>query len=309
MLFLQCDLREFWIARIPLVSSQIHEIPQYNHTLFWTRVGQHHLTRRAHTHIFLVDRVAFHSCALCMAQDVVRVKRVRVVILCSLPSRSLMSLLNIPHCSFPHVLSSPTCSRSRPSASTTSMGSSFRVNPCEPARWSGMSGRMADPASNTGCEPHPSHFFSPAAAKQQQTEFLSTFGLPSLWKQMADHVSGRPGLQESGGNFGQRICCNNDFFSSKSIGKRDQDTNVVHSLKDRENLQQILERIADSTVRGEMMAMKQRLGLGQEIGKREIPGFDFQEINQEFESQRFQLHQASRWADQAQRDCRLREIN
>ena len=30
--------------------------------------------------------------------------------------------------------------------------------------------------------------------------------------------------------------------------------------------------------------------------------FAFQEINQDFESQRFQLHQASRWADQAQRD-------
>ena len=28
----------------------------------------------------------------------------------------------------------------------------------------------------------------------------------------------------------------------------------------------------------------------------------FHEINQEFESQRFQLQQASRWADQAQRD-------
>ena len=28
----------------------------------------------------------------------------------------------------------------------------------------------------------------------------------------------------------------------------------------------------------------------------------FQVINQEFESQRFQLFQASRWADQAQRD-------
>ena len=28
----------------------------------------------------------------------------------------------------------------------------------------------------------------------------------------------------------------------------------------------------------------------------------FQEINQEFESQRFQLRQASRWTDQAQRD-------
>ena len=31
-------------------------------------------------------------------------------------------------------------------------------------------------------------------------------------------------------------------------------------------------------------------------------GIAFREINQEFESQRFQLHQASRWADQAQRD-------
>ena len=30
--------------------------------------------------------------------------------------------------------------------------------------------------------------------------------------------------------------------------------------------------------------------------------FALQEINQELESQRFQLHQASRWADQAQRD-------
>ena len=29
-----------------------------------------HLTERAHTHIFLVERVTFHSCALCMAQDV-----------------------------------------------------------------------------------------------------------------------------------------------------------------------------------------------------------------------------------------------
>ena len=71
-----------------------------------------------------------------------------------------MSFLNIPHCSFPQVLSSPTGSRSRPSASTTSMGRSLRENPCEPARWSGMSGRMANPAPNTGYEPNPSNFFS-----------------------------------------------------------------------------------------------------------------------------------------------------
>ena len=36
--------------------------------------------------------------------------------------------------------------------------------------------------------------------------------------------------------------------------------------------------------------------------EKRISDFAFQEINQEFESQRFQLHQASRWADQAQRD-------
>ena len=72
-----------------------------------------------------------------------------MIISCSLPSRSLMSLLNILHCSVPQVLSSPTGSRSRPSASATSTGISFRENPCEPARWSGMSGRIAELAPNT----------------------------------------------------------------------------------------------------------------------------------------------------------------
>ena len=37
-------------------------------------------------------------------------------------------------------------------------------------------------------------------------------------------------------------------------------------------------------------------------GEKRNSDFAFQEINQDFESQRFQLHQASRWADQAQRD-------
>ena len=78
-----------------------------------------------------------------------RETRVRVIILCSVPSRSLMSLLNIPHCSFPQVPSSPTGSRSRPSASTTSMGRSFRENPCEPARWSGLTQLQAQLMSST----------------------------------------------------------------------------------------------------------------------------------------------------------------
>ena len=36
--------------------------------------------------------------------------------------------------------------------------------------------------------------------------------------------------------------------------------------------------------------------------KKRNSDFTFQEINQEFESQRFQLHQVSRWTDQTQRD-------
>ena len=46
--------------------------------------------------------------------------------------------------------------------------------------------------------------------------------------------------------------------------------------------------------------VKLRLKSRQEIWKN--ADTVFQEIKQEFESQRFQLHQASRWADQARRD-------
>ena len=92
---------------------------------------------RTHTHIFLVERVTFHSYALCNGSRCFRVKRVRVIILCSHSSHSLMSLLNIPDCSFSQVLSSPTCSRSRPSAATT---------------WEEASGKnAASPLVEVGC--------------------------------------------------------------------------------------------------------------------------------------------------------------
>ena len=38
------------------------------------------------------------------------------------------------------------------------------------------------------------------------------------------------------------------IFSSRSKGKRDRDTNDMHSLKDRADLQKILERKVDSAV-------------------------------------------------------------
>ena len=55
--------------------------------------------------------------------------------------------------------------------------------------------------------------------------------------------------------------------------KRNRDQNVVHSLRDRENLKKILERKVDPAVEGEWLSkncMKLRLKLRQETGRREI---------------------------------------
>ena len=104
---------------------------------------------------------------------------------------------------------------------------------------------------------------------------------------------------------GPGICCDNAFYFTVKR-KRDRDTNVVHSLRDRENLQKILERKVDSAFRGEREAQQKLYHSETEVEARnwEKRNSDFacQEINQQCESPRFQLHQASRWADQAQRD-------
>ena len=103
---------------------------------------------------------------------------------------------------------------------------------------------------------HRSRRFAALRSIQQQqnsSKQSSVNAPPSLWKQMADHVSGRPVLQETGA-VSDRESVATTIFSSQSKGKRDRDTNVAHSLKDRKNLQKILERKVDSAVRGEMMA-------------------------------------------------------
>ena len=65
----------------------------------------------------------------------------------------VMSLLDGPLGRFPPVTSSPSCSLSRPSASSTSFGGSRRT-PCASAHWSAMSGCLATPTPNTGYEPN-----------------------------------------------------------------------------------------------------------------------------------------------------------
>ena len=148
-----------------------------------------------------------------------------------------MSLLNVPYRPFLRVLSSPSPPSSRPSASSTSIARSRCSSPSAPARWS-ESGRMADSAPNTGYEPKLANFSSytdlghtPTDIPDSQQEFLcpddvtmistspeglrnseafssspkatasrvsSLLGHPGLGKRSAGHVSGRPGLQETG---------------------------------------------------------------------------------------------------------------
>ena len=105
-----------------------------------------YLRTRTQAH-FSRTRVTSPSCALCLAQ-VSKVKSPHDLLRVPPPSRSSMSVFNIPHCPFVSVLSSPTSPPSRPSASSTSMARSCRNSPSASAHWSGP-GRMANPDQNT----------------------------------------------------------------------------------------------------------------------------------------------------------------
>ena len=88
------------------------------------------------------------------------------------------------------------------------------------------------------------------------------------------------------------------IFISQSKGKRDRDQNVVHSSRQKISRKSLNGKLTQQRL--SKNCVKLRLKSRQEIWKN--ADTVFQEIKQEFESQRFQLHQASRWADQAHRD-------
>ena len=121
---------------------------------------------------------------------------------------------------------------------------------------------------------------------------------------MADYesVDSRIGIQET-----VRIWTENllfQLFSDPSQKEREIELKTsLHSLRDSENLHKLLERKVDLAVRGERLAQHKLYEAEAEVEARgwEKRNCDIArpEINQEFESQRFQLHQASPWADQA----------
>ena len=120
----------------------------------------------------------------------------------------------------------------------------------------------------------------------------------SLWKQRPESVDSRASTQAL-----VLVWTENLLFQLFSVhsqkGERDRHENVMHSL--RENLQKFLERKVDSAVRGERMAQQTLYEAEAEV---EASNWDKRnsDIAVHVESQRFQLHQASRSADQAQRD-------
>ena len=183
-----------------------------------------HLTGRAHTHICLVERVTFHSCALCMAQDVFRVKKSPrhhfvFVHFHLVPCRCK----NTPHCSCPHKshphqsAQDPDVQRLQHSWEEKASGK-YLASPLAGVGW-------PNPAPNTGYEPKPYSFFqlhghgahadqlprqpprfpvpgrryrdlhhrsrrfcrtqgASSRSKTAASRVPSTFGPPSLWKQM-----------------------------------------------------------------------------------------------------------------------------
>ena len=87
------------------------------------------------------------------------------------------------------------------------------------------------------------------------------------------------------------------FFRICVMGEERSRSKRCATLKDRENLHNFLERKAEFDVRGEAEA-----DLEVKHWENRNSDIALYEIDQEFESQRLQLHQANQWADQAERD-------
>ena len=117
-------------------------------------------------------------------------------------------------------------------------------------------------------------------------------------------MSGRPGLQETGAEL-DRESVAPTLLSSQSKRKRDRETNVVHSFREKISKRCVNGKLTWPSEEREREAQQTlyqaEAGVEARNWEKRNSDFAFQEINQEFESQRFQLHQASIWADQAQR--------
>ena len=121
---------------------------------------------------------------------------------------------------------------------------------------------------------------------------------------MADYesVASRHGIRETHANLDRESVVQTLFQFTVKSEERSRSKRCAF-VTGQKNLHEILERKVDSAVRGSESSSVKNVwswGWGKKLGK--ATSENFREINQDFESQRFQLHQASRWADQAHRD-------
>ena len=127
----------------------------------------------------------------------------------------------------------------------------------------------------------------------------------SIWKQKLELVDNRANIQEIGANVGNRICCSNYFKFTVKM-ERDRDQNVVHSSRDRKMSRKSLNGKLTRPSEEREWLSRNRFEAGAEVEasnwEKRNSDIAFRESNQKFESQRFQLRQASRWAAQSQRD-------
>ena len=229
----------------------------------------------------------------------------------------------VPYRPFPYVLSSPSAQSWRPSAFTTSIARGLSNCPSALARWS-ESGRMADSAQT--------QVMSPKSPTSSATWIWSTRRSISLTATTISCAQRSIQQQQAKQQLAEFSHCWDNLVSGNSVpvmcrvvlasrklrqswtenllrqrflvhslkGKRDRDTNVVHSSRDTQKLQKILERKVDLAVRGEREPQQKLCQAEAEVEvesknwEKRNSEIAFREINKEFES--------LRWADQAQRD-------
>ena len=128
-----------------------------------------------------------------------------------------------------------------------------------------------------------------SSRKAAASKVSSLFGHSRSRETGLGHVSSRSSHQENEVELDQESVATT-LFSSQSKGKRDRELNLVHALRDRDNLQKILERKVDLAIQGEEAQQKlyqAEADIEAKNWEKRNRDYTFQEINQEFESHRF----------------------
>ena len=247
-----------------------------------------------------------------------------------------MSLLSLPFSRFPQVLSSPTCPTSlcdcylvrwqwtkhpvppltgvgcladwlnRPKTQLTSPTCTVTWTRHTPINFPDSFQCRDDATIISAADPEVPYSGASSSSKQTAASrvptILGSWGA-SFWKQRPELVDSRSSIQATGANV-DRESVDSTVFRSQSKEKRDRDQNVVHSSRDKspENpwAESWLCRPRRNNGSAEIV-WSWGWSWGENLGEEKL-WHRFQEINQEFESQRFQVLQAGRWADQGQRD-------